>query len=134
MPYSSLARPAIAALMAIAIAACAIENTIHLEPEATTDSLVFVIAGTATGAPSNMSYGLSVIRCGDERPFWTIAADGSRLMPDRIVYGRPLAGFVTSTGPDSLRPGCYKAIVSEAKPVTFDVLPNGRVSPRLSKP
>lgn len=91
---------------------------------------MFVTAHVGGDTPPGSADGLSVIRCGDERPVWTIVADGSKLMPAQIAYGQAPAGFVTQNGPDSLRAGCYKAVVSGASPVTFDVSQGGRVSAR----
>jgi hypothetical protein len=94
------------------------------------DSLVFLIHGVSSPtAPPTLAYGLTVMRCGDERPFWTISADGSHAMPDHVTYGRTLPGFLTRAGPDSLQLGCYRVVLSRANPVTFYVDPGGRVRP-----
>jgi hypothetical protein len=115
--------------------ACAVENTIALAPNPRADSLVFLIRDARTGgASSGFTYGLSVLRCGDERAFWTIAADGTRHIPEQIVYGQPVPGFTTRAGPDTLRAGCYKAIVSASTPLEFDVAPTGQIRVRSAKP
>src|SRR5439155_17995242 len=131
-PIGLVARRAAAMIMAAVLTTrCVpIANTTQLAPRATRDSLVLMI-GSATGAGAATSvYGLSVIRCGDERAFWTIAADGSRSLPERIAYGRLIPGFETRAGPEPLLPGCYQAIVSGADPVTFDVTATGQIRVR----
>jgi hypothetical protein len=108
--------------------ACAPQNVIAVAPGSTPDSLVFVIRGAAVGAPPNLLYGLSVTRCRDAIPLWTIAADGSRLMPDTLRYGRPVPGFVLRAGPEPLGPDCYRAVVSGAVPLRFAIDPEGRIT------
>jgi hypothetical protein len=118
------------ALAILGLAACAPENIVRVAPTAKVDSLVFFVHGISSPtAPPTLAYGLTVMRCVDERPFWVIAADGSRSMPETVTYGRPLPGFQTRAGPDTLRPGCYRVIVSRANPLTFHVDPGGQVRP-----
>jgi hypothetical protein len=119
-----------AGLLAVVCAACAYENAIRVAPTSNRDSLVFVIGGARPGGAPTPVYGLSVVRCADGWPVWTIAADGSHLMPERIAYGQVVPGFVVHDGPQRLSAGCYKAIASEAAPVLFDVSPSGQVSVR----
>jgi len=57
-------------------------------------------------------------------------ADGSRLMPDRVEYGRVPPGFVVRIGPEPLQQGCYKALLSGAAPTVFDVTSAGAISVR----
>lgn len=116
--------------MIATLAACAAENRIRIAPGSTRDSLVFVIEGADGTATHGLIYGLSVLRCGDDHALWMIAADGSRTLPDRLRYGQLLPGFSIRAGPEPLGQGCYKAVVSEAKPLQFDVNPFGAVLPR----
>jgi hypothetical protein len=101
---------------------------IALAPGSTPDSLVFVISGAAVGAPPKLLYGLSVTHCGDEVPMWTIAADGTRLMPDTVRYGELVPGFVPRAGPEPLGPACYRAIASGAPPLRFAIDTAGRIT------
>jgi hypothetical protein len=97
--------------------------------------LVFLINGTSSPtAAATLVYGLTVVRCGAEVPVWTISADGSRPMPDRVVYGSLVPGFRIITPPQPLTPGCYRVILSRANPVTFDVGSDGLVVARLLAP
>ncbi len=116
--------------MATTLMACAIENRILVAPGSTRDSLVFIIEGADGTSAHGLIYGLSVLGCGDDRALWVIAADGSRTMPVRVRYGQILPGFSIRAGPESLQPGCYKAVVSSANPFEFDVSPFGNIRPR----
>ena len=120
----------LAAAIAAGASACEYGNAIRLAPTATRDSLVFVIRSVREAPTTNAIYGLSILRCGDEHPMWTIAADGTRTMPDTVVYGRPIPGFAVRQGPERLEPGCYSAVISGARPLTFDVTSAGTVKLR----
>ena len=118
------------AAIALGLSACDYANAIRLVPTASRDSLVFVIGSIREAPSTNAVYGLSILRCTDEHPMWTIAADGSRTMPDTVVYGRSIPGFSVRSGPEPLAPGCYTAVVSGARPLTFDVTSDGMVKVR----
>src|SRR5207237_672471 len=128
--FSGVALAALMLAAACASGCASADNAIRLAPDATSDSLVFTVITTRTGGPPASAYGLSVLRCGDDSVFWMLSADGTRHMPTRITYGRPLPGYVVKTGPDTLRPGCYRVILSEAAPLLIDVLPGGAVHDR----
>lgn len=122
---------AMAVSTAVAVTGCRMENVVHLAPSVTADSVAFIVTGTASAtAPSNLAYGLSVIRCSNAQVMWTISADGTRLMPDRVEYGAVIPGFHTLAGPLPLTVGCYQVVVSRAAPVTFDVSMTGQVTVR----
>ena len=119
------------AFAAVALAtgnACEPQNVIAIAPGSTPDSLVFVLRGAAVGASPKLLYGLSVTHCGDEIPMWTIAADGTRLMPDTVRYGQLVPGFVLRAGPEPLPPACYRAVASGAAPIQFAIDPTGRIT------
>jgi len=128
--------PAASRLLCIATlaAASACEksaNMVRIEPGAAVDSLVFhVSAAGEPNSPGVLAYGLSVLACADDRPFWTIAADGTRAMPRDVRYGGPIPGFPTNTGPLPLVPGCYDVIVSGGPRIRFTVTAARRVVPR----
>lgn len=120
----------LAAASILCASGCEYANAIRLVPAATRDSLVFVIRSIREAPTTNAVYGLSILRCTGEHPMWTIAADGSRTMPDTVVYGRPIPGFSVRSGPEPLVPGCYTAVISGARPLTFDVKSDGTVRVR----
>ncbi|MGH7616668.1 MAG: hypothetical protein ACREPM_05515 [Gemmatimonadaceae bacterium] len=101
-----------------------------IAPGTTRDSLVFVLGG-ATG-PANMSvvYGLTVEHCGGGPVVWTLVGNGTRTLPDRIAYGQVIPGFASTAGPVPIGTGCYRIIISEAPPLSFDVRANGVVQAR----
>jgi hypothetical protein len=102
------------------IAGCApAQNALHLAPETSADSLVFVLTGPEGSGPAQAwVYGLSVVECGTERAMWTIATTGGSL-PSHVTYGRPVPGFVVREGPEPLVPGCYDVFISGGKPLRF---------------
>ena len=114
----------------VAFTACEPTNMIQLASPQPIDSVVFVVGGASGARIGTPIYGLSIVRCSDELPMWTIAADGSRALPDRVIYGGRIPGFVTRTGPEPLVAGCYKAFLSDARPLVFDVDFHGVVKPR----
>ncbi len=119
--------------LVVVLGCVTMDNAVRIGPDATTDSLVFLLTSAAnTGQPPTLVYGLSVVRCNTEEAFWTVAADGSRQMPTRIVYGRPIAGFPARAGPVPLTPGCYEVILSGAAPRRFEVRPDRTISTRDS--
>ena len=61
----------------------------------------------------------------------TVAPDAKGLPPvARIVYGIPPQHWRSAQGPHPLQPGCYRAAVTNAPPLEFDVLPDGRTTAR----
>ena len=121
---------AVLSVVMLACSGCALENRVSIAPGATRDSLTFAIGGANGTADTRVIYGLTVERCGGDVVLWTVVANGTRTLPDRIRYGQLLPGFATTAGPLPLSPGCYRVIVSEAPPVTFDVSPDGVVRAR----
>jgi hypothetical protein len=126
----SVRAPGAVTLLALAVTSCALENRVSIAPGATRDSLVFVIGGATGTADTRVIYGLTVEQCSTALVFWTVVGNGTRTLPDRVQYGQAIPGFATTAGPLPLAAGCYRVIVSEAPPVTFDVAASGVVRPR----
>ena len=122
-----MARAAAAVGLAIG-SACVHQNVIAVAPGSTPDSLIFVIRGPVAGSAPSLLYELSVTRCRNDLPVWTISADGTRLMPDTLRYGQPVPGFMLRAGPEPLPPDCYRAIASGAAPLRFEIDPDGRIT------
>ena len=115
-------RPRALLLAALAALACvAPSNAIRVAPNATADSLAFVVTAADSVRPATLVYGLTVVRCGSEDALWTISADGTRQLPSRVVYGQRIEGFPTRTGPAPLTPGCYEVIISGGRPQRFEI-------------
>ena len=114
-------------LLLLALPGCTLPNRVSVAPGATGDSLVFVIAGETGSADMRVVYGLTVQRCAGDLVFWTIVGNGTAFLPDRVRYGQAVPGFAPTIGPIPLSAGCYRVIVSEAPPLTFDVGPDGIV-------
>jgi hypothetical protein len=114
----------------IAMSCDAPTNLVRVAPVPRVDSLTFELSsvGAASG-PGSLVYGVSVVDC-EENVFWTIASDGSRALPQRFTYGSVIPGFATRTGPLPLVPGCYKVLVSRAKPFRFEIRGDGSVTAR----
>ncbi len=116
-------------VVALGGACIAPDKFLSIPTPAVVDSLVFVV-NEAHSSLTTPIYGLSVVVCGTEHTMWTIAADGTRLLPSRITYGRAVAGFTTQAGPLPLKPGCYDVFASGTRSVRFDVDRAGNVRAR----
>jgi hypothetical protein len=116
-------------VLALGGACTAPDKFLSIPAPAVVDSLVLVVNDPQSSLTTPV-YGLSVLVCGTERAMWTIAADGSRLLPSRITYGRTVAGFTTQAGPFPLKPGCYDVFASGTRSVRFDVDSAGTVRAR----
>jgi hypothetical protein len=119
------------AIAMITIACDAPANLVRVAPTPRVDSLTFELSaiGGAGSGPGTLVYGVSVVDC-EEHVFWTIASDGTRALPQRFAYGSVIPGFETRAGPMTLVPGCYKILVSRAKPLRFEIGGDGSVTPR----
>lgn len=115
----------IALACASALAACGPPvNAIHVVPAVAPDSVRISISGLdGTIPPQSPVYGLSVVRCGTDDAYWTIAAGGGRLLPDTVHYGQLVPGFRVTTPPRPLTPGCYEVLATNAKAVRFQIGP-----------
>lgn len=123
-------RFALALASASAVCACATGTVlITLEPGARADSLTFRVVPRPNAVPTPVIYGLSVVHCGTDSPLWTVAADGSRHLPEHVTYGRPIEGFAVRNGPVALTPGCYEALVTGASPLRFQIGADGSAVP-----
>jgi hypothetical protein len=120
----------------IGLGACVpVANVVRIEPGATADSLRFVVSGIQSATePGTGIYGLSVVACGTERSLWTVAADGTRLMPMRVAYGQALQGFPTRTGPFPLTRGCYEVFITNARTLRFDIDAAGAIHAQTMSP
>ena len=61
---------------------------------------------------------------------WMVAAPDTAEAVRRIDYGVPPSGWRSAAGPHPLAPGCYRAAVSGAPPLEFDVMSDGSVTAR----
>jgi hypothetical protein len=114
----------------IAISCDAPTNLVRIAPTPRVDSVAFELSAVGTGTgPGSLVYGVSVVDC-DDKVFWTIASDGTRALPQRFTYGSVIPGFETRAGPLPLAPGCYKMLVSRAKPLRFEIAADGSATPR----
>jgi len=117
-------------VVVIAISCDAPTNLVRVAPAPRADSLVFELSAVGTGTgPGSLVYGVSVVDC-EDKVFWTIASDGTHALPQRFTYGTIIPGFSTRAGPLPLPPGCYKMLVSRAKPLRFEIGSDGSVTPR----
>jgi hypothetical protein len=114
-------RRAIAAVTGL-MAACVhdVSHVVSVEPAPTPGAVTFVLAD------ANLVYGLTVATCSG-RAMWTISNTQQAKSPVRIIYGNPPRGFVTRTGPDQLKPGCYEVTVSGPSRARFHIATNGRL-------
>lgn len=61
---------------------------------------------------------------------WLTTAPDTAEAVRRIDYGVPPAGWRSVAGPHPLTPGCYRAAVSAAPPLEFDVMSDGSIRAR----
>jgi hypothetical protein len=118
-------RFAIAASLTLVGAACVtdVARNLAIEPAPAPGVVQFVMRDR------NLVYGLTVMTCRG-RAVWTISNAQLGLVPSRVTYGVTPAGFVSRTGPEPLKPGCYEVIVSGPSRMQFHVGEDGRlVSP-----
>jgi len=109
------------AVAVIAVGCVPAQNALQLAPDASADSVVFVLTNAeGTGPGQGWVYGLSVVECGTDRALWTIASNGSSL-PSRVTYGRTVPGFTVREGPAPLVPGCYDVYISGGRTLRFIV-------------
>jgi hypothetical protein len=111
--------------LVVAVAACGetIDSDVCLAPESRAERIVFL-----TGA-SPLLYKLSAFPCGSERSVWTIGREGTNSAPPaRIVFGETPPGYVERVHVQSLRPGCYRVVVSGPRSAQFIVNRDGTVS------
>ena len=116
------ARFSIRASLTLLSAACVpdVARNVSIEPAPAPDVVQFVIRDR------NLVYGLSVVTCRGHA-VWTISNAELGLVPSRVTYGVTPAGFVSRTGPEPLKPGCYDVIVSGPSRARFNVGEDGRV-------
>ena len=120
----------------IAIGACKPTWNIALEETAAGAPPVFLLSRKGSIEPAHVSV-FRVDACASrgsppiDTHWLTIAPDAKGLPPvARIVYGVPPQHWRTAQGPHPLKPGCYRAAVTNAPPLEFDVLPDGRMTAR----
>jgi hypothetical protein len=116
------------------VAASCEPPSITIEPASTATAATFVIHAGPTARPM-MIAAFRVDRCdakgapAPESRWLTMAPDTAEPI-SRITYGTPPAGWRSVQGPHPLAPGCYRAAVSNAPPLEFDVSPDGHVTAR----
>jgi hypothetical protein len=77
---------------------------------------------------SDFFYGLTVMRCGDNTPYWTFGDRGAKgSPPDTVTYGVPPRGYETSIGPVPLDPGCYRVLITGGASTRFSVERDGHI-------
>jgi len=77
---------------------------------------------------SEFFYGLTVMRCGDNTPYWTFGDRGAKgSPPDTVTYGAPPRGYETSIGPRPLDPGCYRVLITGGASTRFTIERDGRI-------
>jgi len=122
--WAELVRLAIAASLTLLSAACVpdVARNVSIEPAQAPRVVQFVMRDR------NLVYGLTVMTCRG-RAVWTISNAQLGLVPSRVIYGVTPAGFVSRTGPDPLKPGCYEVIVSGPSRARFQIGQDGRLAP-----
>lgn len=120
-------RIACATLIVSAAVACAASTgTLDTNPTAKPLPLFHLAALRRT---ADFFYGLTVMRCGDRRPYWTFgdrAAKGAP--PDTVTYGVAPRGYETVIGPLPLDSGCYRVEITGGVTTRFSVSRDGRIT------
>ena len=89
---------------------------------------------SSNGAPARIA-AFRVDRCNargspaPESHWLTLAPDTAETI-SRITYGSPPPGWRSVQGPQPMAIGCYRAALSNAPPLEFDVLPDGQIRAR----
>lgn len=124
------------AVLLCALAACKPTWTIALEETPAGSPPVFSLSRKGTIEPANVSV-FRVDACASrgtppiDTHWLTMAPDAKGLPPvGRIVYGVPPQHWRSAQGPHPLIPGCYRAALTNAPPLEFDILPDGRATAR----
>ncbi|HEY7876791.1 MAG TPA: hypothetical protein VIC55_01120 [Gemmatimonadaceae bacterium] len=80
------------------------------------------------GGGEQFFYGLTVMNCAGDKPYWTFGDRGAKgAPPDTVTYGVPPVGYGTVIGPLPLDPGCYRVLVTGGASARFEIAPGGRV-------
>lgn len=125
-------RRRVSTLSLLLLAACTATTAVRLAPAPENGRPVFMITAAVGEGLAPALYGLSVVRCGSDDVMWTIAADGGRSSPRRIVYGTAPAGYLNEVRPRILGPGCYNVFVSGGGRSTFTVPAGTEIHPDTS--
>ena len=125
-----------AVALLVAAAACKPTWSIALEDTAAGAPPAFSLTRKGSNEPANVSV-FRVDACASrgsppiDTQWMAVAPDAKGLPPvSRIVYGVPPQHWRSAQGPHPLLPGCYRAAVSNAAPLEFEVLPDGRTTAR----
>jgi hypothetical protein len=116
-------RLAIRASLTLLSAACVTDlaRNVSIEPAPAPGVVQFVMRDRS------LVYGLTVMTCRGHA-VWTISNVQLGLVPSRVTYGVTPAGFVSRTGPEPLKPGCYDVIVSGPSRARFQIGEDGRLA------
>ena len=121
--WTEWVRFAIPACLTLLSAACLtdVARNLSIEPVPAPGVVQFVMRDR------NLVYGLTVMTCRG-RAVWTISNAQLGPVPSHVIYGVTPAGFVSRTGPDPLKPGCYEVIVSGPSRARFQIGQDGRLA------
>src|SRR5262245_41317285 len=116
-------RFAIPASLTLLSAACVpdVARNVSIEPAPAPGVVQFVMRDR------NLVYGLTVMTCRGHA-VWTISNAQLGPVPSRVTYGVTPAGFVSRTGPEPLKPGCYDVVVSGPSRARFQIGEDGRLA------
>lgn len=119
---------ALVALTAIAgVAGCA-DHGRPLDTAPTAKPLPVFHLGLIRHGSSHFFYGLTVMNCAGNTPYWTFGERGAKgAPPDTVTYGATPVGYETVIGPLALEPGCYRVLVTGGASAEFRIAPDGRI-------
>jgi len=119
------ARTVWVAVVIMSVAACDHSGAINAAPAPKPLPLFHLALLRRT---SDFFYGLTVMRCGDNTPYWTFGDRGAKgAPPDTVTYGVPPHGYETHIGPRPLDPGCYRVLITGGASTRFNVERDGRI-------
>jgi hypothetical protein len=116
------------------VAACGPKWAITLEDGSTATAPAFSLSRSGSTEPARIAaFRVDACAARGSPPIdthWLTVAPAAQTPVTRIAYGAPPPGWRSAQGPHPLTPGCYRAAVSDAPPLEFDVLADGRVTAR----
>ncbi len=124
-------------LLSVASTSCPRRTAVWIIPGSTLERLEFGVSNKRGGTRAIEFVVLTVYRCekaNDLSPtalVWGVgpaSVDLTRIVwPTRIVYGVVPPGFQSEQGPESLRPGCYRAAIGGTGATQFEITVDGQV-------
>jgi hypothetical protein len=122
-------------VLAALVIGCAPKPTIGLDTASAATAAIFTLAIPGSDvAPTIAAFRVDACAPAGGAPFEAVwftrspSDDGQPLA--RITYGIAPTGWRSVQGPHPLVPGCYRAAISRAAPLEFDVRPDGRIVER----